>query len=123
MSSRGASSPTPGRDLSGYNALSFWARAPSITEGSLFVGFQGDSITGTSFELTANFQQFVIPIPDPSQLADIENLFYFQIFNGNDFNSTSNFWFDDIQYVKLDPAEISAPRPSIDSRYFIGGGG
>lgn len=111
----GAFTAARARDLSVYDALTFWAKADkSIT---LDVCGIGNDNTGTSrFEakrtglpLTTTWTRFVIPIPLPSRLADEKGLFYFA--EGSEMGQGSTIWFDDIRYENL--GTITNPRPSM----------
>ncbi len=71
----------PARDLSGYNVLTFWAKASepvTIVE----VGFGNDmgaskyKVTITNLALNSNWMQFYIPIPDPSVLKQEAGMFF-----------------------------------------------
>ncbi len=114
------------RDLSGYNALTFWARA-SRPETFDIVGIGNDN-TGTSkymaswrnVELTTEWQKYVLPIPLPARLNLERGLFFFADDVGN---ATSGYemWFDEIRYDTV--SVISDPRPSMDDQQlttFIG---
>jgi hypothetical protein len=93
------------RDLSGYDALTFWAKSSMPAQMGL-VGL-GDDNTGTSrfvatrSNLAVNtiWQKYIVPIPDPSRLTAETGLFVFSIgaFEGNGFY----VWFDEIQFETL----------------------
>ncbi len=105
------------RDLSGYDALTFWARASqSITFD--VAGFGNDN-TGTSrFEarrnaipMTTTWTRYVIPIPRPARLDSERGLFYMaEAENGQSFD----VWFDDVVFEKTNA--VTNPRPSMSSR-------
>ena len=80
--SGGALTTSLARDLSGYNALTFMAKASrSVT---LDVAGLGNDNTGTSLyeaswtgiQLTTNWQKFAIPIPLPTKLGRERGLFF-----------------------------------------------
>lgn len=111
----GAFTTARARDLSGYNALTFWAKADrAITFDVLGLG---NDNTGTSrFEakrtnvaLTTAWTRYVIPIPLPSRLTREKGLFFFA--EGPEMGSGSTIWFDDIVFENL--ATVSNPRPTI----------
>lgn len=81
--SGGALTAFVARDLRGYNVLSFWIKAShAITFDT--VGF-GEGNTGASLyqssisnlAVTTNWQQVLIPIPDPSRLRAERGMFWF----------------------------------------------
>ncbi|MFW5725070.1 MAG: glycosyl hydrolase family 16 [Bacteroidota bacterium] len=93
-----------GRDLSGYNAVTFWAKATqSATIGE--IGFGNDlgqnkylvSIQGLT--LSTGWKKYIIPIPDPSKLTSEQGMFWCAAGNidGNGFT----FWIDEVKYEKL----------------------
>ena len=71
------------RDLSGYNALTFWAKA-SIN-ATLNVAGLGNDNTGTSrftaeqsgIAVTPAWTKYIIPIPDAPELDQERGMFYF----------------------------------------------
>ncbi|MCA9758769.1 MAG: glycosyl hydrolase family 16 [Candidatus Eisenbacteria bacterium] len=103
------------RDLSGYDALTFWARASR--NATLDIVGLGNDNTGTSrydaswsgIPLTTSWTKYVVPIPLPSRLASERGLFYFA--EGPEAGSGYEIWFDEIQYERV--GTISNPRPSI----------
>ncbi|MEZ4651681.1 MAG: glycosyl hydrolase family 16 [Candidatus Eisenbacteria bacterium] len=103
------------RDLSGYDALTFWAKASRAA--TLDIAGLGNDNTGTSkyeaswsgIPLTTSWAKYVIPIPLPSRLDSERGLFYFA--EGPELGSGYEIWFDEIQFEKL--GTISNPRPSI----------
>jgi hypothetical protein len=110
-----------GRDLSGYDALTFWAKGS--TTGTLSeVGFGTDfldnkfPVSRTGVQLTTDWQKYVVPIPDASKLTQERGLFLFAAGgldvvdnepNGNEIGWT--FWLDEIRFEKL--GTISQYRP------------
>jgi hypothetical protein len=103
------------RDLSGYNALTFWARANKLA--TLNVAGLGNDNTGTSkymaeandLELTTAWEKYVIPIPLAAKLKNERGLFY--IAEGHENDQGYVFWLDDIKFEYLD--NISNPRPTM----------
>ena len=103
-----------GRDLSGFDALTFWAKATKrgfINE----IGFGQDfrenqyQVTLNNLELTTNWRQYTIAIPDPSKLTRESGLFWYAEGPENDEGYT--FWVDEVQFEKL--GTVAQPRPSI----------
>ena len=102
-----------GRNLTGYDALTFWAKA-STTATLASVGFGADfeednfTVVRTGIQLTTNWTKYVIPIPDPSKLVQQRGLFSYIAApydvlgdgpNGNEIGWT--FWIDEIRYENL----------------------
>lgn len=103
------------RDLSGYNALTFWAKA-SIS-AKLDVAGIGNDNTGTSkftaqrsaIPLTPVWTKYTIPLPDASKLAKEKGMFYFA--EGPENGVGYTIWFDDIKFETV--SSIQTPRPVI----------
>lgn len=103
-----------GRDLTEYDALTFWAKG-SIAGTINEIGFGQDFIdnkyltTLHNLRLTTNWQKYVIPIPDPSKLTKEKGLFWYA--EGPENGNGYTFWLDEIKYEKL--GNIAHPRPKI----------
>jgi len=103
------------RDLSGYNALTFYARASQAA--TLDVAGLGNDNTGTSrfvaerraISLTTSWTKYIIPIPLPTKLVQEAGLFFFA--TGPQNGVGFDIWFDDIQFENL--GTIVNPRPAI----------
>lgn len=111
-----------GRDLSGYDALTFWAKGS--TTGTLGeVGFGTDFLENkypasrSGIQLTTDWQKYVVPIPDPSKLTQERGMFLFSaggldvvdnVPNGNEIGWT--FWLDEIRFEKLGTIAQYKPR-------------
>jgi hypothetical protein len=106
------------RDLSGYNALTFWAKASE--PATLNVTGLGNDNTGNSkytaqwnnVPLTAEWTYYVIPIPLPEKLTSEGGLFFFAEDAEDDNGCT--IWFD--QVIFKSDTTISNPRPVMESR-------
>ncbi|MBK7407168.1 MAG: glycosyl hydrolase family 16 [Saprospirales bacterium] len=99
-----------GRNLSGYNALTFWGKASQgVNIGEL--GFAGSgfkvALLGAPFNTT--WKQYIIPIPDPSKLTLETILFSFAAtpLDGKGYS----FWIDEVKFEKL--GTLANPRPAI----------
>jgi hypothetical protein len=99
-------------DLSGYNAISFWAKA-SAAHTFDKVGFANDAANATPLQaellnlaLTTEWQHFIVPIPAPSKVAAENGLFHFAE-GGEDYT----VWLDSIDYVTV--AGLGDPTVSI----------
>lgn len=121
----GAFTTTRARDLTGYNALTFYAKASKPV--TLVVAGLGNDNRGTSkFEagrravpVTTTWTKQVIPIPLPSRLTAERGLFYFSAEPQG--GSGYVLWFDDVRFERLDT--ITNPRPVMTSQFlntFVG---
>lgn len=105
-----------GRDLTGYDALTFWAKGSTTATVGTF-GFGTDfenneyAVTLDNVELSTDWRKIIIPIPDPSKLVQEKGMFLFsagtQSTNGVGFT----FWMDEMRFEKL--GTIGQPRPAI----------
>ena len=111
----GAFTTVRARDLSGYNALTFWAKASKAV--TLDVAGLGNDNTGTSkFEarrnrvpLTTTWTRYVIPIPLPGRLTSERGLFFFA--GAPQGGSGYDVWIDDVKFESV--GSISTPRPAM----------
>ncbi len=93
-----------GRDLSGYNVLTFWAKASKSASIDL-IGFGNDlgenkyqaAING--LKLNTNWKKYYIPIPDPSKLLSERGLLFFS--EGPEDGRGYTFWLDEVQFENL----------------------
>lgn len=107
-----------GRDLTGFDALTFWAKgseARAINE----VGFGQDFLENKyqtqiqgALQLTTNWVKYVIPIPDPSKLFDERGMFWYAE-GPNEDGTGWTFWIDDLKFEKL--GTLGPPRPAIEN--------
>ncbi|MFP4847064.1 Ig-like domain-containing protein [Winogradskyella sp. PE311] len=105
-----------GRNLTGYDALTFWAKGS--TTGTIGeVGFGTDfeesnfAVTLANVQLSTDWRKYTIPIPDPSLLTQEKGMFLFsagtQSTNGFGFT----FWIDELRFENL--GTLGQPRPQI----------
>jgi hypothetical protein len=100
----GAFFTTVGRDLSKYDALTFWAKSTKAATLDV-VGFGIDlgankypaSLSGVS--LTTTWKKYIIPIPDASKLKIEKGMLYFS--EGPENGSGYSFWMDEVKFEKL----------------------
>ena len=103
-----------GRDLSGYDALTFWAKASKAASVDI-IGFGNDlgeskyQATLNGVKLNTNWQKIIIPIPDPSKLTQERGMLYFVEAPENESGYT--FWLDEVQFEKL--GTLAHPQPII----------
>jgi hypothetical protein len=110
------------RNLTGYNAISFWAKASRAVV--LDVAGLGNDNTGTSkytaqranIALTTDWVQYYIAIPNPARLASEGGMFF--VSEGPKAGSAFTFWLDDIQFVNI--ATITNPRPALTPQTITG---
>lgn len=103
-----------GRNLTEYNALTFYAKATkAATLGN--VGF-GQDFLGNEYEvslnglrLTTNWRKYVIPVPNASVLTQHRGLFWYAA--GPENGDGYSFWIDELKYENL--PTLAQPRPSI----------
>ncbi len=115
------------RDLSGYNALTFWAKS-SVNSTLDIAGFGNDNTGNSLYQASrdaigltdTDWTFVVIPIPDPSKLDDERGLFFFA--EGHENNEGFDFWIDEVKFATVDG--ISNPRPVMGTATettFVGG--
>lgn len=94
----------PGRDLSQYNVLTFWAKASKSASIDV-IGFGNDlgenkyqtSIAG--LEVNTNWRKYYIPIPDPSKLTAERGMLFFS--EGPEDDKGYTFWLDEVRFENL----------------------
>jgi hypothetical protein len=90
------------RNLTGYNALTFWGKASqSASLGLVGFGDPHQQASRDDIKLTTNWQQFIIPIPNPSRLEEISTLFIFAAGGIGDVPGEEvgySFWIDELKY-------------------------
>jgi hypothetical protein len=102
------------RDLSGYDALTFWAKASQPANIDV-VGFGNDlgaskyQATINGLPVTTNWQKYIIPIPDPSRLTAERGMFFYS--EGPENGRGYTFWIDELKFEKL--GTIAHPQHAI----------
>jgi len=71
-----------GRDLTAYDALTFWAKGSTTADVGLFgfgTDFEGDKYAASLSDvaLSTAWKQYIIPIPDASKLVQEKGMFVF----------------------------------------------
>lgn len=106
-----------GRDLTGFNALTFYARASRVANIDL-VGFGNDNTGNSLFPAQRNaipvsgsWKKYIIPIPLASKL-EIEGGFFF-FAEGPENGEGYELFFDDVQFEKL--GTLAQVRPLINT--------
>lgn len=105
-----------GRNLTGYDALTFWAKGSTTAEIGT-VGFGTDfveskyAVSINNVELSTKWKKYYIPIPDPSKLVQEKGMFLFSAGTESTNGVGFTFWLDEIRFEKL--GTIGQPRPAI----------
>jgi hypothetical protein len=105
-----------GRDLSGYDALTFWAKASQGAVVGEF-GFGEDFFpnkyitTVKNVSLGTTWKKYIIPIPDAAKLVQEKGMFRYAAGSQATNNLGYTFWIDELRFEKL--GTIGQPRPSI----------
>jgi hypothetical protein len=114
-------------DLSGFDALTFWAKAD--VAGALDTVGYGNSIGSQTngaeigkIALTTTWTKYVIPVPRPSVVTAESGLFYFATAAGAAYKTV---WLDDVKFESLGASVIGTPSPALKAEsqsLSIGGG-
>ncbi|UAM99175.1 Ig-like domain-containing protein [Polaribacter litorisediminis] len=105
-----------GRDLSNYDALTFWAKATTAATIN-DIGFGQDfgenkfQVSKRGLRLTTNWVKYTIPIPIPSKLTKESGMMWFA--EGPENGDGYTFWIDELKFEKL--GTIGQPRPAIQN--------
>ena len=106
----------PGRNLTEFDALTFWAKASrGVTIGE--IGFGQDFIdnkfqaTRLNVDLGTNWTKYIIPIPDASKLTQERGMLWFAAGTQDTDGFGYTFWMDEVKFEKL--GTIAQPRPAI----------
>jgi hypothetical protein len=110
----GAIFPDGGRDLTNYDALTFWAKA---SQGATIneIGFGNDFgenkflVTVNNLRISTTWTKYIIPIPDPSRLVFEKGMFWYA--EGPENGNGYTFWIDELKYERL--GTVAQPRPAI----------
>jgi hypothetical protein len=96
----------PGRDLTGYDALTLYVKASQgVNLGS--VGFGIDytqdkyQVALNNVSIGTNWTRIVIPIPDPGKLVNERGLFWFSAGTQETGGLGYTLWFDEIKFEKM----------------------
>lgn len=93
-----------GRNLSGYNALTFYIKATQAATIGV-IGFGNDLgesnylVTKNGLPVNTNWKKVIIPIPDPSKLTAEKGMLYYS--TGPENNRGYTFWIDEVRFEKL----------------------
>jgi hypothetical protein len=103
-----------GRDLTGYDALTFWAKS-TVAATIDVVGFGNDfgdnkyqaSLSGVP--VSTAWKKYIIPIPDAAKLSAEKGMFF--ISEGPENGAGYTFWIDEVKFEKL--GTITPQQPKI----------
>ncbi|MBO6794940.1 MAG: Ig-like domain-containing protein [Balneolaceae bacterium] len=106
-----------GRDLTEYDALTFYAKgskAGVINSVGFGQGVEGDNdfeVRLDGLKLSTYWKKYVIPFPASNKLTAMTGMFWFaeEPENGDGYS----FWVDDLKFEKL--GNIAQPRPAINN--------
>ena len=103
-----------GRDLTDFDALTFWVKASKSASLDL-IGFGNDldeskyTASLRALKINTNWEKVIIPIPNPSKLTAERGMLYFS--EAPEDSSGYTFWIDEVKFEKL--GTIAYPRPGI----------
>ncbi len=105
-----------GRNLTGFDALTFWAKASrGVTIDG--IGFGVDFLENKyeagvdNLLLSTDWVKYIIPIPDPSKLIEERGMLQYVAGTNNTGGFGYTFWIDDLKFEKL--GALGAPKPEI----------
>lgn len=93
-----------GRDLSGFNVLTFWAKATESARLNV-VGFGNDlgeskyQASISDLSISTNWIKYYIPIPDPSKLTAERGMFFYSVASNE--GKGFSFWIDEVKFENL----------------------
>lgn len=95
-----------GRDLSKYDAMTFWAKGTMTANIDLFgfgIDFEEDkySVNLKDSRLSTNWKKYTIPIPDASKLVQEKGMFSFSACGCSVLGAGFVMWIDEIRFENL----------------------
>lgn len=91
---------TTGRNLSKYNALTFYAKSTVATEIEVGLGDGGQyRLSLTGLKLNTSWNKYIIPIPNSAKLTSETSLFYYAA--GAVDGRGYTIWFDEVRFENL----------------------
>lgn len=93
-----------GRDLSDYNALTFWVKATKSANIDI-IGFGNDfgenryQVSIAALPVNTNWKKVYIPIPDAAKLTAEKGMFFLS--EGPENNQGYTFWIDEVKFEKV----------------------
>lgn len=105
-----------GRNLTDFDALTFWAKASQgVNIGE--IGFGQDfgenkfQVTRTNVTLGTQWAKYVVPIPDPSKLTEERGVLWYSAGTNETGGFGYTFWLDEVKFEKL--GTIAQAQPAI----------
>jgi hypothetical protein len=103
-----------GRNLTGFDALTFWAKASQPANIDIMgigndLGQSKNLATVSGLAVNTNWKKYIIPIPDPGRWTAERGMFFYS--EGPENNKGYTIWFDEVQFEKL--GTVAYPRPFI----------
>lgn len=101
-----------GRDLSGYDALTFWVKATksaTINELGFGIDFNQNpyKVSMSNTPVSTYWKKYIIPIPDASKLTSEKGMFWYA--EGPEDGDGYTFWIDEVKYERLGNIANSTP--------------
>lgn len=95
-----------GRDLTGYNALTFWVKASrgvSLDQVGFGEDFGDNKYMATLLNVNVDtgWSKVIIPFPDPSKLTNERGMFRYALGSQGTNGEAYTVWFDEIKFEKL----------------------
>ena len=118
-----------GRNLSGYDALTFYVKASAgvkLGDVGFGINYLGDKnkVSTQDVNVGTNWTKVIVPIPDPSILTNERGVFWFAAGTKGTGGSGYALWFDEIKFEKLgtvgNPTSAILSGQTITSKTFIG---
>jgi hypothetical protein len=102
-----------GRNLTGYDALTFWAKG--TTSATIEVGFGTDFIEDkfpvsvNDLVLSTGWKKYIIPIPDASKLTQEKGMFLFSAGTQSTGGFAYTIWIDELKFERLGTLRLQNP--------------
>mgnify|MGYP002631640965 CR=1 FL=1 len=96
----------PGRNLSNYDALTFYVKASqgvSLGSAGFGIDYEGDKfqVSLNDVNVSTNWSKVVVPIPDASKLVNERGVFWFAAGTQGTNGSGYTLWFDEIKFEQV----------------------
>lgn len=93
-----------GRNLTGFDCLTFWAKASTTAPFETGYGLNfidNKYLVSTTLNLTTGWKKYIIPIPDASKLTQERGLFHFAAGTNGTSGMGYTIWIDELRFEKL----------------------
>lgn len=101
-----------GRNLTGYDALTFWAKGSTTAtfEAGFGLDFAENKYAVTTVvQLSTTWTKYVIPIPDASKLTQEKGMFIFAAGTNSTNGLGYTFWIDELRFEKVGNTALVNP--------------